>query len=195
MNKKCVAFSDDETYTRSIQLLRNGFELDGQYVKPNNRIATIVVLQSTLGLRLGDVLKLTMSSFFKSGDRWVISVKEEKTAKLREFTTPVEVYSFIQDYAITNGIGKQARLFDISARQVERHLNKVFTKMGLPLKSYGSHSYRKYFATNIYINSGYNIELVRELLLHSSTAITLRYLSISTKQIEDALAGTVKYLA
>jgi integrase len=193
INKKCVALSQDE-YQRCIELLRNGFMLEGVLVKPNERIATIEVLQATLGLRLGDVLRLKLSSFIRDGDRWRLDIKEQKTGKLRTFTVPNEVYSFVQDYCIEGGISKDAKLFDISKRQVERHLNKVFMKMGLSLRSYGSHSFRKLFATQVYIDSEYNAELVRVLLQHSSLNTTQRYLSIGSKQIEDALARTVSNL-
>jgi integrase len=165
--------------------------LDGAVIKPNNRIATVEVLQASLGLRLGDTLSLKMSSFVRDGNRYRLDIYEEKTKKLRNFTVPLEVYSFIQQYAIDNGLGSEAKLFDISERQVERHLNKVFAKMGLPLGSYGSHSYRKYFATKIYIDNEYNIELVRVLLQHSSVSITQRYIGIGQKQIESALSGAV----
>lgn len=193
INKKCVAFTQEE-YQRSIELLRNGFMLEGVLIKPNERIATIEVLQATLGLRLGDILRLKLSSFIKDGDRWKLDIKEQKTGKLRAFTVPVEVYSFIQEYALSRGISKDAKLFDISERQVERHLNKVFMKMGLSLRSYGSHSFRKFFATQVYIDSEFNAELVRVLLQHSSLNTTQRYLGIGSKQIEDALAKTVSNL-
>lgn len=193
INKRCVALTQEQ-YGRSIELLRNGFMFEGSLVKPNERIATIEVLQATLGLRLGDALRLKLSSFIRDGDRWRLDIKEQKTGKIRNFTVPVEIYSFIQDYALSQGINKDVKLFNISARQVERHLNKVFMKMGLSLRSYGSHSYRKFFATQVYIDSEYNAELVRILLQHSSLNTTQRYLSIGTKQIEDALAGTVRNL-
>lgn len=51
INKKCVALSQEQ-YEKSIELLRNGFMFEGSLVKPNERIATIEVLQATLGLRL-----------------------------------------------------------------------------------------------------------------------------------------------
>ena len=193
MNKRCLALSDEQ-YRESVELLRNGFVLEGVNIKPNPRIATIVVLQASLGLRLGDVLRLKMDSFIKEGSRWKINIKEQKTGKLRDFTLPVEVYSFIQDYALKNNIGAEAKLFDISERQVERHLNKVFSKMELPLKSYGSHSYRKYYASRVYLENEMNIELVRTLLQHSSVAVTQRYIGISQKTVEDALAKTVGHL-
>lgn len=193
MNKRCVALTTEQ-YKQSIELLRNGFMLDGVLIKPNPRIATIEVLQASLGLRLGDTLALKMSSFIKDGNRYRLDIFEEKTKKVRNFTVPLEIYSFIQQYALDNNIGMDAKLFDISERQVERHLNKVFSKMELPLRNYGSHSYRKYFATRIYLDNEMNIELVRVLLQHSSIAITQRYIGISTKQVEDALAGTINNL-
>lgn len=193
MNKCCLALTQEQ-YQRSIELLRNGFMLQGVLVKPNERIATIEVLQATLGLRLGDVLKLKLSSFVRDGDRWRLDIKEEKTGKIRNFTVPVEIYSFIQDYALSQGINKDVKLFNISARQVERHLNKVFAKMNLPLRQYGSHSYRKFFATKVYIDNEFNIVLVQKLLQHSSPTTTQLYIGISQKNIEDALAKTVSNL-
>lgn len=87
------------------------------------------------------------------------------------------------------------KLFDISERQVERHLNKVFSKMELPLRSFGSHSYRKYFATRVYLDNEMNIMIVKTLLQHSSVAVTQRYIGLSQKTVEDALAKTVAHLA
>lgn len=194
MNKRCVALSDEQ-YRESVDLLRNGFVLEGVNIKPNPRIATVAVLQASLGLRLGDVLQLKLSSFIKESGRWRLDIKEQKTGKVRDFTVPVEVYSFIQDYALNMGKSGDAKLFDISERQIERHLNKVFSKMELPLRSYGSHSYRKYYASRVYLENEMNIELVRVLLQHSSVAVTQRYIGISQKTVEDALAKTVAHLA
>ena len=191
-NKKCLALTDEE-YEKCIQLIRSGFELNGVHIKPNDRIATICIIQSCLGLRLGDILKLRMSSFVKDGNRYRLDIREQKTNKERVFSVPVEVYSFIQDYAIERGISKEAKLFDLSERQVQRHLNLVFKKMHL-VGSHSSHSFRKRFATKAYEDSGYNIELVKTLLQHSSSQITARYLSITNQQIEEVLAKTVNNL-
>lgn len=193
MNKRCVALTEEQ-YRQSIRLMRSGFVLEGRLVKPNERLAAIEVVQASLGLRLGDVLQLKMTSFVKDGGRWRLGIMEQKTGKVREFTVPIEVYSFIQSYAMHRGIARDAKLFDISERQVERHLNKVFTKMGLPLRQYGSHSFRKFFSMKVYVENGYNIELVRILLQHSNVQVTQRYLSISQKEVEDALAKTAGHI-
>ena len=192
-NKRTVALTREE-YEQAIKLLRTGFEIDGIHYEPNVRIATIEILQATLGLRLGDILQLTLNSIVKDGDRYRLDIVEEKTGKLRTFTVPTEVYTYIQDYAIERKIGKNEKLFQITERQVTRHLRHLFEKMELDIGKYGSHSFRKMFATQIYMDNDYNIELARFLLQHSSVAITQKYLSIGSKQVENALARTVKNL-
>ena len=78
MNKKCVALTEEQ-YRESINLLRNGFTLDGVAIRPNPRIATVCVVQACLGLRLGDVLNVRMDSCIKDGDRWRLDICEQKT--------------------------------------------------------------------------------------------------------------------
>jgi integrase len=135
-----------------------------------------------------------MSSFIKDGERYRLDIVEKKTGKKRVFTVPLEVYSYIQSYALDNGISADAKLFAISERQVQRHLNLAIRKMGLNLRNYGSHSARKYFSTKVYVDSGYNIALVQKLLQHSSPDITQKYIGISQKDIEDALEKTKCHL-
>ena len=70
---------------------------------------------------------------------------------------------------------EQQRLFDMSEHQIQKHLKATCEYLGFDGVS--THSFRKYFATQIYINNGYNIELVRQLLQHSSAAVTQRYIA------------------
>ena len=184
INKKCIAL-EEQQYRKIIELIRSGFILDGRKVKPNIRIATILMLEATLGLRLGDVLSLRMDSFIKDGKRWRLDIIEAKTGKAREFTVPDGVYAFIQNYAYEQNIGKKAKLFNISARQVERFLEGVCYVLGYQKVS--THSFRKYFASCIYLNSNYNLILVQKLLQHSSVEVTRRYIGIASKEIEEAL--------
>ena len=57
MNKKCLALTEEQ-YRQSIALLRNGFFLGDTRIKPNERIATIAVVQASLGLRLDTQIPL-----------------------------------------------------------------------------------------------------------------------------------------
>ena len=69
MNKKTRAI-DEETYKLIIATMKNGFAHEGVQYKPNERIATVLVLEYNLGLRVGDILQLRVDSFVKDGSRY-----------------------------------------------------------------------------------------------------------------------------
>lgn len=52
-----------------------------------------------------------------------------------------------------------------------------------------THSFRKYYATEIYKNSHYNIALVQQLLQHSRAAVTQRYIGIQQREVGEAIEG------
>ena len=89
-------------------------------VKPNNRIATALVLEANLGLRISDVLQLRLSAIIHDGNRYRLDIVGQKTQKKREFTVPIEIYSYIQNYVLENSINPAAKLFGISERTVQK---------------------------------------------------------------------------
>lgn len=179
-----------EQYELIIDTIRDGFEHDGVKYKPNNRIATLLVAMANLGLRVGDMVDLRLNSFVKDGNRYRLDIIEEKTRKKREFTVPMEIYNFIKMYMLESGIKETAKLFDISVRAVQKHLKATCNYLGL--EKISTHSFRKYFATNIYVNNNYNIMLVKELLQHTEVKTTQRYIGVSSKEIEKALQGHIQ---
>lgn len=192
MNKKTVALTEEQ-YKLIITTIRQGFICsDGHIVKPNNRVATALSLEANLGLRISDILNLRLSDIIRDGDRYRLNIIEQKTQKRREFTVPTDIYIYIQSYALENNIHPNAKLFDISERAVTKHLK--LTCDYLELKGIGSHSFRKYFATSIYVNNNYDINLVRVLLQHSSTVTTQRYIGLQSHEIEDALQKHIKLI-
>ena len=164
---------------------------DGHVVKPNKKIATALTLEANLGLRISDILQLRLSAIIRDGDRYRLNIVEQKTKKKREFTVPTDIYIYIQNYALENNINPVAKLFDIGERAINKHLRLVCDYLGY--EGIGSHSFRKYFATSIYVNNNYDINLVRVLLQHSSTVTTQRYIGIQNKNIEDALQNHIKF--
>ena len=181
MNKKTVALTAEQ-YEKIIKTMMPGFiDMNQKKVKPNRRIATALTLEANLGLRIGDILKLRLSDIVHDGDRYRLDIIEQKTGKKRE----LEIYVYIQNYALENNIKATAKLFDISERAVNKHLQKVCTHLGF--SGIGSHSFRKFFATSIYNNNKHDINLVRVLLQHSSIAVTQRYIGIQSEEIEEAL--------
>ena len=149
MNKKTIALSEEQ-YVQIINAIRNGFvSADGHMVKPNNRIATILTLEANLGMRISDILHLRLSDIIRDGERYRLNIIEKKTQKKREFTVPLEIYVYIQNYALESNINPAAKLFDISERTVQNHLQLVCDYLGM--ENISTHSFRKYFATSIYV--------------------------------------------
>lgn len=192
MNKTTIALSEEQ-YRKIISVIKSGIVCsDGKVIKSNIRIATALTLEANLGLRINDILKLRLSSIIKDGSRYRLDIIEQKTGKKREFTVPTDIYIYMQTYALENHISPEAKLFDISERQVQKHLKLVCDYLGL--ENISTHSFRKYFATSIYIHNHYNIELVRILLQHSSSVTTQRYIRLQRQEVEDALQNHIELL-
>lgn len=184
-NKKTRAVSRDEL-NLIIDTINTGFTLpNGKRVRSNERIGICLLLEAQLGVRIGDIVSLKLSSFEFSNGKYRLNIVEQKTGKTRHFLVPTEVYIFLQDYALRNNIKPTQRLFDISVRAVQNHLQ--LTCEFLNLQGIGSHSMRKHFSQQIYENNGYDVLLVKELLQHSNVAITQRYLGVSSQRAEQAL--------
>lgn len=73
---------------------------------------------------------------------------------------------------------------------VTKHLKLLYEYLGY--FGIGSHNFRKYFATSIYVNNHYDINLVRVLLQHSSAGNIQRYIGLQNKDIENALQNHIK---
>ena len=189
MNKRTITLTDQQ-YIDIITAIRDGFYHDNREYKPNDRIATALTLEANLGMRISDILNLHFCDIIKDGDRYRLNITEIKTGKERTFTVPEEIREYIDQYRTSHHMSEQQRLFALSERQIQKHLKAACEYLGL--SGISTHSFRKYFATQIYINNGYNIELVRQLLQHSSTSVTQKYIGIQQKQIENALQNHIK---
>lgn len=180
MNKRTVALTTEQ-YTNIIDTMRQGF-LD---CRPNNRIATALVLEANLGLRISDILRLRLNDIVRDDNRYRLDITEQKTGKKRTFTVPNEVYQYIKIYCLENNISSDEVIFPITERAIQKHLAAVCGY--LELDNIGTHSFRKMFATQIYKDNDYNVVLVQQLLQHSSPSVTQKYIGISSKDIETAL--------
>ena len=63
--------------------------------RPNERVATALVLEANLGLRISDIIHLRLADIVKDGERYRLSIVEQKTKKARTFTVPLALYQFI----------------------------------------------------------------------------------------------------
>ncbi len=184
-NKKTRAINKEE-FQKIIATIRTGFVLPGgDRIRPNERVAVALTLQANLGLRIGDIVHLRLADIIFEGGRYHLNMVEQKTGKTRNFTVPAEVYIYLQNYTIQQGLRPTQKLFPLTVRAVQLHLQKVCRYLGITGVS--THSFRKFFAVSIYMENDYNVELVRQLLQHSSVAVTQHYLSVEPKIVEQAL--------
>lgn len=151
--------------------------------KPMPKIALALEVQANLGLRIGDVLSLTPNSI-KDGK---LQLKETKTKKLQNRPISKEIYLLIREYIYENSIEKDERIFNFTKRYVSKYLKIVADHLGL--SNIGTHSFRKFYATHIYYKSGKDIGLVRDLLNHSSVAITENYININKEKVDEVSAS------
>ena len=182
MNKSTVALTPEQ-YREIIVTIRDGF----CGARPNPRIATALVLEANLGLRIGDILRLRLADIVKDGDRYRLAITEQKTGKARAFTVPLVLYDHIRLYCLDHGIPADAVIFPVTERAVQKQLRLVCDYLGYA--GISTHSFRKFFASEIYRNSGYDIALVQRLLQHSNPGTTQRYIGIQPRQIESAIEG------
>ena len=182
MNKKTIALTTEQ-YKRIITTMKDGF----CGCRPNERIATALVLEGNLGLRISDILRLHPCDILLDGDRYRLEITEQKTGKSRIFTVPLVIQQYIENYCLRNGIQRNDRMFPITERAVQKQLAIVCDYLGF--EGISTHSFRKWYATEIYKNNDYDIALVQRLLQHSSAAITQRYIGVEPQRIEKAIQG------
>ena len=185
MNKRTVALTTEQ-YKEIITTMKQGFT----GCRPNERVATALMLEANLGLRISDIIQLRLNDIVRDGDRYRLAITEQKTGKARVFTVPLALYQFIRCYCLDNGIPADAIIFPLTERAIQRQLQLVCDYLGL--KGVSTHSFRKYYATEVYRNNGYNIALVQQLLQHSSTAVTQRYIGIQQREVEQAIENHLK---
>ena len=107
-------------------------------------------------------------------------------------TVPLVIRQYIENYCLRHGIAANDRIFPITERAIQKQLAIVCDYLGY--EGIGTHSFRKWYATEIYKNNGYDIALVQRLLQHSSAAVTQRYIGIEPQRIEKAIEGHAQLL-
>lgn len=180
MNKKTKALTTEQ-YKEIIKTMKEGCCC----CRPNERIATALVLEGNLGLRISDILRLRSCDIVRDGDRYRLEITEQKTGKHRVFTVPLVIQQYIENYCLRNNIDKNALMFPITERAIQKQLHLICNYLGFD--GISTHSFRKWYATEIYRDNGYDIALVQRLLQHSSAAVTQRYIGIEPQRIENAI--------
>ena len=163
----------------------------------NKRNYLLFVLGTNTGLRISDILKLTIQDV--KGQ--FINITEQKTQKKNTIKINKKLKEAIKEFLNSlNGYNDDIVLFSsrigvnrpISIRRAQQIIKDIAIKVGIA-ENINTHSLRKSFAYNVYKLSNNNIGLVMELLNHSKEIITLKYLCLIEEQKEDIidLLGTI----
>ena len=120
MNKKTKALTTEQ-YKEIIQTMKEGF----CGCRPNERVATALVLEGNLGLRISDIVKLRLCDIVLDGDRYRLEIVEQKTGKSRIFTVPLVIQQYIENYCLRNGLRRDERIFPLTERAIQKQLKIV----------------------------------------------------------------------
>lgn len=182
-NKKTRPISIEE-YKTIMECIANGFEYEEngkqKVFRSNKQLYIALALESNLGLRISDIKRLTLNNF-KSGK---LEITEQKTGKQQYREVNAAIINLIQSYVIEKGLKADEQLIKVTDTSIQKQLRIVCKHLGL--ENVSTHSFRKLYATLQYENNNNNIELVKELLNHSSIATTQRYIRVSQERINKA---------
>ena len=169
--------------------LMNRLYKDGNY-----RIALLIGCGIFLGLRVSDLLRLRFCDLL---DEDTFIIYEKKTGKRRIIkVNDTFKRTIIQPCYEKLRIKKRDELVFLSkigkpytADRLNVMFKSIRVKYRLSVKRFSTHSLRKTFAKRVYTMAGDRSEdaLVRlsEMLGHSSTAITRRYIGLTQKVMMD----------
>ncbi|MDO5516445.1 MAG: tyrosine-type recombinase/integrase [Clostridium sp.] len=179
--KKASRPLEKDEYDNIMDLCKNGFKYDDngkiRTFRPNEQLAMTFLLQANLGLRISDVLKLTPSTL--KNDK--LEIIEKKTGKLQYRDINKNLKGIIYEYALEHNIKADECIIKLKRRGVHKQLS-IITDY-LKLTNISSHSFRKLYSMTVYNATDGDIELLKELLNHSSIATTQKYIRRTQQEI------------
>lgn len=182
-NKKTQPL-DEKEVIEILNSICDGFGVTSGGCRPNERIAVALNVQANTGLRISDVLKLTMENFYTDAQgKYRLRTVEQKTGKEKNIPVNPQFVLYMMEYAKRNHINDNESLFAISERRIQIVLKKCCEFLNIP-KQVGTHSFRKFYAQSMYEKSGNDVNVVKTLLNHSSISITQRYLAKMDEKAE-----------
>lgn len=159
----------------------------------NVRDKLLFILGINSGLRIGDLLKLRVKDFINLRVGDTLQIKEQKTGKENVLMVNKTIYKVFNEYMERVKPEPDDYLFysrkgnePLRVETVNRMVKSWCETIGLS-GNYGCHSLRKTFGYIQRTVFGTSSELICRRYNHSSPAITMRYLGITSKEVEGVL--------
>ena len=180
--------ADPLIYPEFIKLLEN-LRKDQDYIWE-----LYVLLSVAMGLRSYDVRTLRWEEVL---DKGYVCKTEHKTNKTRKIKLHKTVACRIRNlYILLNKPAKDSYIFlnkttdrPFTIWTINRKVRTFKVKYNLNIKAFSSHSFRKTFGRRIYDTSENKSDALiklQEMLNHTNPRITLRYIGLVQKDIDDA---------
>jgi len=162
--------------------------LNGERNSTRNSLLILLLFQT--GLRISEALKLTPSSIQTFEGKPVLSVMG-KGKKPRLVACPERLAEKLKSYAYEKKIGPKDRLFPINRSRAWQIIKQASIKAGLKKRVY-PHLLRHSDAIERLRQTG-NPKALQLHLGHSSTVMTMRYLSTLTQEDAVRINQEVKF--
>ncbi|MBN2000927.1 tyrosine-type recombinase/integrase [candidate division KSB1 bacterium] len=162
---------------------------------PRNRLLFVMGINN--GLRVGDLLKLKVSDVRKMRPGDSITIMEGKTGKQNVLVVNKAVYDALKGYLDMKKPDEKEYLFKsrkgdeaITIQAVNNKIKQWTVAINMR-GNYGAHSLRKTWGYIQRTKYGVGFELICRRFNHSSPSITMRYLGIEDKEVQDLLMNEV----
>lgn len=150
------------------------------------------------GLRAGDLLRLRVKDVRHLKEGGAIVIKESKTDKENTLMVNKPVYKALKNYLEKVDPGDDDFLFlsrkgkePLTIQAVNLLVKKWTKAINLNHGNYGAHTLRKTFGYIQRTKFGIGFEVLAKRFNHSSPAMTMRYLGIESREVEQILLNEI----
>lgn len=148
-----------------------GFENQEQF-------KTILMFQANSGTPIKNTLNVKLSDFFEKTEICCeIRVKNLETNKKSKFPVHTFLYQRLKEFSVKYNIKEDEFLFNMSINELNNYLNLICADLNLDSKI-NIHSFRKFFATMIYYENNYRVELIEYFLQDLNNSTFKKYVEI-----------------
>ena len=173
--------------------LHPGKQAQAAGLKPDLQAWAIMQTLYMSGIRFGELKFFTVEALkdiSKNGN----SITVENKGKLRKIPVSKELYKLLRDYCSQQGITK-GYIFGtrngtpISNEQISRRLKKIAGYARISKSKIHPHSFRHLFGVEFMEQYEHRIDVLADILGHSSINTTRIYTRISTKEQSEMIDG------
>ena len=168
-----------------------------QLLSKEHRNLLIFTMGINNGLRIGDLLKLRVKDVKRLRPGQSIIIRKSKTGKDNVLMVNNSVYKTIRSYSEIVKPDDEDYLF--ASRKTQgpltiQSVNALVKKWTQAINlqgNYGAHTLRKTFGYIQRTEYGVGFEVLAKRFNHSSPAVTMRYLGLTSKEVNDILMNDI----